>query len=180
MDCCRCGALIRSGQLVEPVRDDAGQRRYRHRDVCTPLQPPPQQDNAAVGVTLATGVGGRPQPLGWRGRLDKKVDVLALWQELLGRKLTADELLRLFSDHYIIAMLKTPVSTALEAGQLAAQAGGLNLESWHEWTRRLEKRHKASGSLSLVLEGRNEKYAHHPHQKIKTGLGPTQNYNDDT
>jgi hypothetical protein len=172
--------MIASNQVVEPVRDDAGRRQYRHRDVCAPAQqsPPAQQR-----PQRPTNVGDQDQPSGpsaIRGRLDKKVDVLALWQELLDRKLTESEFRELFSNQHVIAMLRTPIWIAVEAGRLAKQERQLNVRRWHEWTRELEKRHKAAGSLSLVLEGRSEKYAHRPHRKPKTGLGSTQNYSDDT
>lgn len=173
MNCFRCGAAIAANQVVEPSRDDAGQRRYRHRDLCAPAQPAsPAQDRTRSR-------DGSEPPLR-RGQLLRKVDVLALWQELIGRQLSGDEFRELFSDQRILAMVKAPVWVALEAARLAKQERQLTIDRWCEWTRELEKRHKTTGSLSLVLEGRNEKYAHHPHRKVTSGLGPTQNYSDDT
>lgn len=119
-------------------------------------------------------------------QIQSKTEVLRLWQDLTGRTMSPGQFQSWFKDKRVLSFVGTSRELALQAGEVVlARDGHLSLRSWREVARALDReqaqrRMAASASLSMVLEGRNQRFDHHPQGPKKSGLGSTQNYEDDT
>ena len=195
--CVVCLQRVNPAERVALGRDGRGARVLRHYHDCsadvtnlgTPLPVEP------IVETLPTMRPSRPAevPVGSHPYatthpalvvLDTKVKVLKLWHELIGRKLTPAELEELFFDRRVITMVGRKEIDAREAVNICrSNRRVLSIESWGGDTRVAEKeRDRAQrASLELVLDGRNEKYAHYPQRPVRNSrTGSIQNYNDPT